>query len=424
VVVGKITKVLYLLSLIIISFLAFFQGHGALGFSPVYERQEITDLNKDWKFWSLDKDKKTETIYGKNNEVIDIPIGNEDTCKLEIGNPPEIRSVSYMSNGKRLDSTIWLSSKLNEINLVENKIDIENYKNDAFKPLWKKVKYTVAIDINSVFNQGTDYRIEFLYDKINSTVPKWTEVIYELSAFGEEKIISTKVYDKLPYINKNFIEFSIDLNKISNPTNYKLLFYVTNNYVKNGTYCRSIDYTNWVLSPPPIFNLVISDNPIAMNPGEAKDILVNVVGKTGLQAEAELKIEKTDPDVSLNFLSKNVTITSLNNGSSLLHINVSKSKFFETPRQIIFPILANISFTPTIKEQGSDIFYNNKTTFLTERFDLTVNIERSLEFWEELENKISFLRPIGETWGILAPIGAAILSLIYLIKKKKEKGKS
>jgi hypothetical protein len=419
----KLQNVLYFLLFLIISLITFFQENYANAFSPIYERQEIIDPDKDWKFWSLDKDKKTETIYGKNNEVIDIPIGNGDTCKLEIGNPPEIRSVSYMSNGERLDSTIWLSSKLNEINLVENKIDIENYKNDAFKPLWKKVKYTVAIDINSVFNQGTDYRIEFLYDKINSTVPKWTEVIYELSAFGKEKIIATKVHDKLPYINKNFIEFSIDLNKISNPTNYKLLFYVTNNYVKNGTYCRSIDYTNWVLSPPPIFNLVVSDNPILLNPGEEKDIIVNVVGKTGLQAEAELTIIKNDSDVSLNFISKNVTITSINNGSSLLHINVSKSKFFENPKQIVFPILANISFTPTIKEQGSDIFYNNKTTFLTETFDLTLNIERSLTYFEEIENKISFLRPLGETWGILAPIGAAVLSLIYLIRKKSKKRK-
>lgn len=417
----KLQNVLYLVLFLIIPFITFFQDDDAIGFSPTYERQEIIDLHDDWKFWSFDKDIKTETIYGKNNERIQIPVGNENTCKLEIGNPPEIRSVSYMSNGERLDSTIWLSSKLNEIDLVENKIDIENYEKDAFKPLWKKVKYTVAIDINSVFNQGTDYRIEFLYDKINSTVPKWTQVIYELSAFGGEKIISTKVYDKFPYINKNFIEFSIDLNKISNPTNYKLLFYVTNNYVKNGTYCRTIDYTNWVLSPPPNFNLVVSDNPISMNPGEEKDVLVNVVGKTGLQAEAELTIDKTDPDVSLNFLSKNVTITSINNGSSLLHINVSKSKFFEKPKQIVFPILANISFTPTIKEQGSDIFYNNKTTFLTKTFDLTLNIERSLTFFEEVEEKISFLRPIGETWAILALIGAALLSLIYLIRKKKKK---
>jgi hypothetical protein len=157
------------------------------------------------------------------------------------------------------------------------------------------------------------------------------------------------------------------------------LFYVTNNYVKSGTYCRTIDYTNWVLSPPPNFNLVLSDNPLLLNPGEEKDILVNVVGKTGVQAEAELTIIKNDSDVSLDFLSKNVTITSINNGSSLLHINVS-SKFFETPRQIVFPILANISFTPTIKQQGDDTFSNNKTTFLTETIDLTLNIEKSLIF--------------------------------------------
>jgi hypothetical protein len=155
----KLQNVLYLLLFLLIScFITFCQENSVNAFSPIYERQEIIDPDKDWKFWSLDKD-ENETIYGKNNEVIDIQVGNEDTCKLKIGNPPEIRSVSYMSNGERLDSTIWLSSKLNEINLVENKIDIENYQEDVFKPLWKKVKYTIAIDINSVFNQGTDYRV-------------------------------------------------------------------------------------------------------------------------------------------------------------------------------------------------------------------------------------------------------------------------
>jgi hypothetical protein len=416
----KITKYFYLLSLVIISFLAFFNGHGALGFSPIYERQEIKDLDNDWKFWSFDKDKDTDTIFGKKNELISIPFGNEVNCKLEVGNPPEIKSVSYMSNGQKLDTTIWLSSKINEMDLVENKIDRKNYEQDTKKPLWKKAKFNVAIDINSVFDQGTDYRIEFLYDKINSTLPKWTEVIYELSAFGDEKIISTEKYDKLPYINKNFIEFSIDLNKISNPTNYKLLFYVTNNYIKNGTYCRSIDYTNWVLSPPPTFNIVVPDNPISMNPGEEKDVLVNVIGKTGLQAEAELAIKKNESDLSLNFLSKNVTITSINNGTSFLHINVSKSKFFPTAIQMVFPILANISFTQTLKNKGGDTFYNNNTTFLTETFDLTVNIERSLTELEEFEKKISFLQPIGTTWQILAPIGAALISLIYLIMRKKK----
>ena len=108
------------------------------------------------------------------------------------------------------------------------------------------------------------------------------------------------------------------------------MFYVTNNYIEKGTYCRSIDYTNWVLSPPPKFRYSITDNPILMNPGEEKDILGNI-GKTGLQAEAELAIKKTDPDVSLNFLSNNVIITSINNGSSFLHINVSNSKFFKIP---------------------------------------------------------------------------------------------
>lgn len=390
--------------------------------SPSFERQEIIDIDNDWIFWSPDVSENKINL--QDNTIQSVQIAkNETDCKQGREFSPQIKSISYSSDSNIINTTMWLSSDLIDSALFKNKLNKDNFekKDPSPLPLWKKMKFTMAIDINSLFNQGTDYRIELVNEKINSTSQKWAEIIYEISANGEKKEISKKLFDEFPFINKNFIEFSIDLDKLTNPKDYKILFYVTDLYIKNGKLCRMVDSTNWILSPPPNYNLLISDNPINMDPGEENDIFVTIEGNTALQAEAELFVNKTDSSVTISFPISNKTIISpLTNGSSVLHLNVSDS-YFKTLKRLILPIIANISFAPTITNKGGDTFYNNKTTFLSETADLTVNIERSLTDFEKMEKYISNLKPIGEAWQILTPIGAGILSLIYFINRKRKK---
>lgn len=381
--------IIFIFSTFIILFLqliGFFQlDYRVFAVSSSFERQEITDIDNDWIFWSPDVSE--DKINLQDNSLQSIPVAkNETDCKLGLEFSPQIKSISYSSNSNILNTTMWLSSDLIDSTLLKNRLNKENFEKTTPLPLWKKMKFTVAIDINSLFNQGTDYRIELVNERINSTIQKWVEIIYEISANGEKKEISKKLFDEFPFINKNFIEFSIDLNKISNPKDYKILFYVTDIYVKNGKLCRMVDSTNWILSPPPNFNLLISDNPINTNPGEENDIFVTIEGNTALQAEAELFVNRTDPSITISFPISNKTIISpLTNGSSVLHLNVSDS-YFKTLKRLIFPIIANISFAPTITNKGGDTFYNNKTTFLSETADLTVNIEDFLQTMKRLKS--------------------------------------
>jgi hypothetical protein len=387
--------------------------------SPSFERQEITDGDNDWIFWSSDS--QEDRINLQDNTLQSIPIAkNESDCKLDVESSPQIKSISYFSNGNILNATMWLSPDLIESILQKNRLNKDNFQKETFLPLWKKMKFTVAIDINSIFNQGTDYRIELVNEKINSTSSKWVEVIYEISANGRTKELPKKIFDEFPYLNKNFVDFSIDLDKISNPKDYKILFYITDFYVKNGKLCRMVDSTNWILSPPPNFNLLISDNPIHLSPGDESDTFVTIEGNTEIQAEAELYVDKKDPSITLSFpISNKTIISSLTNGSTMLHLDVSDSYFNESKR-LIFPIIANISFAPTITKKGDDTFNNTQTTFLPKKADLTVNIERSLLPLEQFEKYVNNIKSIGDAWQILTPIGAGILSLIYLIRKKKK----
>ena len=173
-----------------------------------------------------------------------------------------------MSDDERLGSTIWTSAKLLQKIVLRNNIDSENFNSTSLSPLWHKLKFTMAIDISSIFDEGIDYRIDLSGEKINSSHSEWKKEIYEISSEGANKLISNQSYDEFPYLGKEFVDFNIDLKSIGNPQKYRALFYITDLYIKDGKLCRMVDSTNWVSSPPPQFNIIISPNSIFMRPGD------------------------------------------------------------------------------------------------------------------------------------------------------------
>ena len=206
----RYTTFLFFFTFLILFFqlIEFFQlDYRIFALSPSFERQEITDTDNDWIFWPHDL--KEDKVILQDNTLQSIPIAkNETDCKEDLGfsSSPQIKSISYMRKGDRFNTTMWLSSDLIEYDLQKNKLTKDNYQNDSLRILWRKIKFTMAIDINSRFNQGTDYRIELVNERINSTSLKWAEIVYEISANGDKKEIIKKLFNEFPYVNKNFIE--------------------------------------------------------------------------------------------------------------------------------------------------------------------------------------------------------------------------
>jgi hypothetical protein len=215
------------------------------------------------------------------------------------------------------------------------------------------------------------------------------------------------------------VDFSVDLNTISNPQKYRL-FYITDLYVKDGKLCRMVGSTNWALSPPPEFNIIASPNSIFMRPGEAKDVTVTINGNTELQAKGKLSIANdTDKkDADIRFLSNETVISSFANGSSILHISIPNSHVNKS-KHLIIPIDANISFPTAIVKKNGETFYNNKSINLLRHSNLVLTVLPSFTTTEKLEQYAQTLKPIGDLWIILAPIGTAIITLaVYLYRKR------
>jgi hypothetical protein len=87
-----------------------------LGISPSFTRQEIIDSPKDWNFWKENSNFSKIRIHNGDN----ISLKNADRlsqCMKYDNNfvTSDIDSVSYISDGKRLNTTVWLTAPFDPI---------------------------------------------------------------------------------------------------------------------------------------------------------------------------------------------------------------------------------------------------------------------------------------------------------------------
>ena len=390
-------------------------------------RQEIIDDENDWKPWKIENEKNSESSEKiKSNKCNDLrPISL-----------PDLQSLSYKSNGDKLNVTLWLTQTFSEVlyeNILKNETfsDISEGSFDSSlssSSLPRIVQFVMVIDIVSTLNRGIDYIVE-LSSPTETDNPVWTQNIYEISAFGNKKPLYNKTLNSFPYNDKNFVDLSINLKSIGNPDKYKLLFYIVDIYPVDGEYCRIIDTSNWTLIPFPDFDIFSSTSNIVMRPPEEKSIALNINTNSDLESKAVLGINYTNDDeddeenkVNINFISNKTTISPFSNNSAVLKIIALEDKQLKVSKQIPIKIFANISFPQTITNRGGDTYYNNKTISMLEFSDLTLTLLPPLTFNEQLDNFTKSIQPIGQLWGVFTTIGLGISGFItFLYKRRKDK---
>ena len=141
-------------------------------------------------------------------------------------------------------------------------------------PSWHEITFTMAIDIDSVHDAGTDYRTIYSRVPYNVWTGNWSRQVQEISAYDDARVLDETnnytIFDKNSQETK-YILFSFDLEKINSPQRYKAVFYMTDYFVRDRNFCRMIDTTNWVIIPPPEFSMLASPSSIVLRPGEEKD---------------------------------------------------------------------------------------------------------------------------------------------------------
>jgi hypothetical protein len=557
-------------------------GSPAEGESPSFVRQEIIDSSGDWIFWkgsSTSPSNKTQLNTHDRNIVEVEKADNPTECKIwEDGNyipPPDIQSVSYISDGKKLNATVWLTSPFEEpplndtidtfreevkiiisptngtlreysdVNLarlldpsyeteiqenattlsgnqayrvvyndrigengvkvmqtwtvkgnkaydiiytalpmkyeeylpkIERLIDTfevesptinssvkdqsnvtgdflkyessgvkisypfdwdkEESKNNGVTTIvfrspfedtelerlpWHEITFTMAIDIDSVHDAGTDYRV--IYSRIpdNLWTGNWTRQVREISAYDKTRILEeynrTNFYDKR---DSSHIMFSFDLDEANSPKQYKAVFYATDYFVKDHLFCTLTDTTNWVIIPPPDFSMSVEPSSVLLRPGEEKNVKLEINGNTDLESEAVIIPQNSyTDDIEVSVSPNKTSISPSASGSSTLHLKVLDGA---EAKPYTFPVVANISFPTSITNRGGETFSNNRSVSIAESSNLTLTVLPPYTTQEQLSNFTNtWITPVSGIWTFLAGVGAVVAPLIIALYRKKRK---
>jgi hypothetical protein len=185
-----------------------------------------------------------------------------------LDNSSDIQKVTYSSNGKKLNATLWLGG---EIRGIPSKFGAST------------VAYGILVDADNnptTGKFGVDYQKEIQW---NNRTRSWSSFLVEYSSPDHFRTMQLQKKG-IAFDNQNYIPLSLDLNSITSPNKYRVLFYATviyNNYSK-----IVLDLTNWVDIPPPEFTISTLPDPVVLRQGEQKDIGVQLKSSAGVSTTA------------------------------------------------------------------------------------------------------------------------------------------
>jgi hypothetical protein len=335
--------------------------------------------------------------------------------------------LTYAGSGIRIDyPSEWkVEQTTNNEDATTSILFRSPYEDSKFAmPSWREITFTMALDIDSVHDAGTDYRVIYSRVPDDMWTGYWTRQVREISAYDkvrvtEENVNYTDFYSEQG--NSPYILFSFDLNKVNSPQRYKAVFYVTDYFVKDHKFCTLVDTTNWVIIPPPEFDMSANPSSVVLRPGEEKNVQFQLKGNTDLQSESLLTADNDyGNNVQLHFYPNNKTsIPPSGSGSFSL---VLKANNTAEPRSYTFPITANISFPTSITNRGGETFNNNRSVNIIESSNLTLTVLPPYSAPELLSNfTTAWITPLSGIWTFVAGIGTVVAPLLlYLYRKRKK----
>ena len=337
-------------------------------------RQSIRDAPFDW----INIDKQTAATEGDPST--------------------DIVEVTYFTNGKTLNSTIWVLFPFRELPVGYS---IFNY----------------GMLIDSDFDEdtgagGIDYQLEIRWNNETNT---WTRVLTEWS--------STAVGGRILEESKNFTRFSgdqlfyvsipIELEDISNPNKFRAVYYAES---KREASPLITDFTKWINVPPQELQVATYPQSIELRQGETKTVELTINSTSGLEPDVILYSENQDTDPVLDFSAKKLKIPS--NGFASIPLTVSTSGNTKIAPHTIF-IFANSSYPPLefvkvnatsndfefpLKIPGDDKMV--KTSLLIDVKEPLSLTDKISEFWNKLGELLLFV------YGVVAGLSPMIFNAV------------
>jgi hypothetical protein len=355
--------------------------------SPPLVRQEIQDELRD----VIIIDDDNSTITKLTESAISDSYGKFDSIDID--------RVSYFSDGKVLNATIWLHMP----GLSHSFLPPENF------PL----NFGVTVDVNpnpAIGVGGVDYHKEvanyLIFDlPINNTEDSWIEDTHEAISYGlhrylkvsEQNYNYTKLFYQQAAYGVYYLPLSLDLTAIASPDKYKVLFYTLSSSSGQN---RITDFTSWIDIPPPTFVMSTSPSTIELRPGDSKDIGV-ILKSAGGSVHRVADYTTLENESGIQVMPEPGKLNRSAIGVEPVSFHVQVPQNIQTGEYAI-PIMANVSTGSAIPSEFIGVERYNSSipteSFVTTITNLTIRIlepfsisERFKEIWDTYGGFISLV---------------------------------
>jgi hypothetical protein len=383
--------------------------------SPSFTRQIITDPINDW-FLVKDINNFT-TLKTSSGTTFQLNIAKNITDCLPTKNSskiPDISTVTFYSDGRNLNATLWLSSVFEEPPINATVILNSSHINIP----WYKIRYGITINTPSIYDaNGSDYQSRILWDFNNK---KWVKTIDELVPRGSSRSLNlTQNYLNFFQPGKAFIDIPLELSTLHYPNQYVIFFYISNIFVRDSYLCRLNDITDKVHIPPPEFNLTTSKNSLQLRPWETQNTELQIKSNTKIYSQFHLSTNEPE-GINVKLVPNQTAIPAQGISATQIKITALDNA---TEGSYTVPIISKISFPLKVQFQGisQDIPNSNSSVSIFQNTTLAVNILKPLSISEHLNDFYTmYVVPIGGIWSFIVGV-IAIISPLILNKKRKSR---
>jgi hypothetical protein len=248
----------------------------------------------------------------------------------KLDNSSDIQKVTYFSDGKNLNTTLWLGANLSK-----------NPKVEAAS----KIGYGVMIDVDNnptTRKFGVDYQKEIQW---SNKTQNWISYIVERSSPTHYRYFDIQNHSMGNQNDaiQNYVTLSLDLKSITSPSKYRVLFYSVLVYDNNAKIV--IDYTSWIDIPPATYTFSTLPSPLVIRQGERMDIDVQLKSTSIIQPKDAIFI----PSQNYSDIKVIIQPDRSSNGSTSTSFAVPSSQFtINVPKdaqvgQYSIPIMVNVS---------------------------------------------------------------------------------
>ena len=366
--------------------------------SPSFPIQQIGDEIEDL---NLGSPNYTITAIYPNIDIATDPSNctNTELFPIYSGNTSfsDIASVSYYSDGKHLNATIWLNS-------FNEDIDYDIINRDYF----------IQIDVKSVYDA---YSADFTSGmNWNNKSQFWTKEVAEFAGSNLHDWRDWRYIEQTPLSfdliqkgenGRNYIPLSFDLESINSPDEYRVLFATEDIFIKDGIYCDLIDITDYFPIPPPQYNISLSENSIFLKPGQEKNIELKIESDANFLSTSYFTVNpineieaKITPDVLS--IPPNGISTSLVNIEALENATIHPHTL--SISSLIYP-------NETLSIGFNQLEGNLQHAILQSNLDLVAVVEEPLTILDYVDNTLNaWGKPIRDFFTLITTIGGAGIS--------------